>query len=98
MKKLLLLSLLIASPLMAQDNTKMNLPYVNNSLKLYTALGLPTGVGLLYAPEFRSSINNNVLHVLNFDVKFLVFDSTGVGLDLVGFDVGFQKRPRRNKY
>ena len=90
MKKYILVLLMIVSPLMAQDNTKMNFPYVNNSLKLYATIGLPLGIGFLYAPEFRSSINNNVLHVLNFDVKFLGFDSTGVGMDIVGFDVGFQ--------
>ena len=90
MKKMLLLTLMLASPLMGQDNTKMNFPYVNNSLKLYATIGLPTGIGFLYAPEFRSSVNDNVLHVLNFDVKFLGLDATGVGLHLLGFDLGFQ--------
>ena len=90
MKKYILVLLMLTSPLMAQDNTQMNFPYVNNSLKLYATIGLPLGIGFLYAPEFRSSINNNVLHVLNFDVKFLGLDATGVGLHLLGFDLGFQ--------
>lgn len=89
MKKILLL-VLLCSPMMTQENNQvmMNFPYVNNTLKMYMALGLPTGIGLLYAPEIRSSINNNILHVLNFDLKFLGVDATGTGFDILGFDVG----------
>lgn len=75
MKKILILFILVISPLIAQE--KKEFPYINHSLKLYIALGLPTGIGLLYAPEIRSSINDNVLHVLNFDLKWIGIDRTG---------------------
>ena len=75
MKKVLILLLLVTSPLIGQD--RENFPYLNHSLKVYVALGLPTGIGLLYAPEIRGSINDNVLHVLNFDLKWVGVDRTG---------------------
>jgi len=99
MKKYVLILLMIVSPLIGQENKaqQMNFPYVNNSLKLYTALGLPTGIGLVYAPEIRSSINNNVLNVLNFDLQWIGVD---VAADIashqlnhllaVGFGFSFQ--------
>ncbi|MGL4368011.1 MAG: hypothetical protein ACRCTQ_07030 [Brevinemataceae bacterium] len=91
-KYILLLLIILVSPMMAQENKQAigNFPYVNNTFKMYVALGLPIGVGFLYAPEFRSSINNNILHVLNFDVKFVGVNMSAVGLDLLGFDVGIQ--------
>lgn len=75
MKKSLILIILATSPLIGQE--RQNFPYINHSLKLYTALGLPTGIGFLYAPEIRGSINDNVLHVLNFDLKWIGIDRTG---------------------
>ncbi|MDK2818726.1 MAG: hypothetical protein KFW21_04680 [Spirochaetota bacterium] len=75
MKKMLILLTLITSPLTGQE--EKNFLYINHSLKLYAALGLPTGIGFLYAPEIRSSIDDNVLHVLNFDLKWLGIERTG---------------------
>ncbi|MGL4562672.1 MAG: hypothetical protein ACRCVW_02300 [Brevinema sp.] len=75
MRKILILLILAISPLIAQE--QKHFPYINHSLKLYTALGLPTGIGFLYAPEIRSSINDNVLHILNFDLKWIGIDRTG---------------------
>ncbi len=75
MKKILIALILVTSPLIGQE--KKNFPYLNHSLKVYIALGLPTGIGLLYAPEIRGSIDDNVLHVFNFDLKWIGIDRTG---------------------
>ncbi|MGL4368013.1 MAG: hypothetical protein ACRCTQ_07040 [Brevinemataceae bacterium] len=92
-KYILLLLLILVSPMMAQENKQTSLPkfaYINPSIKFYFTLGLPLGFGLLFAPEIRSSINNNVLHVLNFDIKYIGIDVSPTAVECSGIGVNFQ--------
>ncbi|MGL4561132.1 MAG: hypothetical protein ACRCV0_02430 [Brevinema sp.] len=94
MKKYILVLLMLVSPLMSQENTQNgSLPkfaYINPSIKLYATLGLPLGLGLLFAPEIRSSVNNNILHVLNFDIKYIGIDLSATAVECSGIGVNFQ--------
>ncbi|MGL4368012.1 MAG: hypothetical protein ACRCTQ_07035 [Brevinemataceae bacterium] len=91
-KYILLLLIILVSPMMAQENKQAigNFPYINNTFKMYVALGLPIGLGFLYAPEFRSSLNDNVLQVVSFDVKFLGFSIIPEHLMYLGITASVQ--------
>ena len=92
MKKLLLVLLMIVSPLMAQDDTKVIfLPVqLNSALKFYLMAGLPAGIGLTYTAEFRSRPTSPTIHALNVDVQFIAIEFTPIGAGVIGGEFGLQ--------
>ena len=92
MKKYILVLLMIVSPLMAQDNTKVIFPPVqlNSALKFYLMAGLPAGIGLTYTAEFRSRPTSPTIHALNVDMQFIAIEYTALGISVIGGDFGLQ--------
>ena len=92
MKKYILVLLMLVSPLMAQDDTKVIFPPVqlNNALKFYLMAGLPAGIGLTYTAEFRSRPTSPTIHALNVDMQFIAIEYTPIGIGVIGGEFGLQ--------
>ena len=92
MKKYILVLMMIVSPLIAQDNTKVVFPPVqlNSALKFYLMGGLPAGIGLTYTAEFRSRPTSPTIHALNVDMQFIALENTGLGTGAIGGEFGLQ--------